>query len=95
MSLLDNQELKGGNGENKDTAEKQNDFFASVFTSEDVDKIPTPALPFPANKDETLSEAKGTEEVVLQQIDISKCNKSLGPDGIYGTSVYSSTEQPQ
>lgn len=42
----------------------RNDFFASVFTTEDVGEISTLDLLFSVNKDEVLSETEMSEEVM-------------------------------
>lgn len=59
-----------------------NNFFASVFTTEDTSNIPVPpTIPIAGNN--ILREINVTEDDTLKLIDNLKVNKSPGPDGIY------------
>ena len=64
----------------QDKAELLNDFFASVFTSEDTDNIP---VPDPRQVESFLTDIKFTEENILQVIKDMKSGSSAGPDEIH------------
>ena len=70
------EEIKG----DLEIAEKLNEFFASVFTAEDLGQIPQPGQP-PLTKE--LSQIMVNKDDVLDQIDKLIINKSPGPDGIH------------
>ena len=70
------EEIKG----DLEIAEKLNEFFASVFTAEDLGQIPLPGQP-PLTKE--LSQIMVNKDDVLDQIDKLIINKSPGPDGIH------------
>ncbi|KAM7181807.1 uncharacterized protein RBU57_000458 [Macrochelys suwanniensis] len=80
---LDDRDTKGALTDDKVIAEKLNEFFASVFTAEDVGEIPQPELTFVGNKSEELSQIEVSVEEILELIDKLNCNKSPGPDGIH------------
>ncbi|CAM4694812.1 unnamed protein product [Caretta caretta] len=75
---LDDRDTKGALKDDKVIAEKLNEFFASVFTAEDVREFPKPEPSFVGDKSEEVS-----LEEVLELTDQLNCNKSLGPDGIH------------
>uniref|UniRef100_K7F0M2 Reverse transcriptase domain-containing protein n=1 Tax=Pelodiscus sinensis TaxID=13735 RepID=K7F0M2_PELSI len=80
---LDDRAIKGAVKDDKAIAEKLNDFFASVFTAEDVGKIPESAPSFVGDESEELSRIEVSLEEVLEQIEKLNVNKSPGPDGIH------------
>uniref|UniRef100_K7F001 Endonuclease/exonuclease/phosphatase domain-containing protein n=1 Tax=Pelodiscus sinensis TaxID=13735 RepID=K7F001_PELSI len=80
---LDHQDIKGAIKDDKAIAEKLNDFFASVFTAEDVGEIPESAPSFVGDESEELSRIEVSLEEVLEQIEKLNVNKSPGPDGIH------------
>uniref|UniRef100_K7EZH3 Reverse transcriptase domain-containing protein n=1 Tax=Pelodiscus sinensis TaxID=13735 RepID=K7EZH3_PELSI len=80
---LDDQAIKGAIKDDKAIAEKLNDFFASVFTAEDVGEIPESAPSFVGDESEELSRIEVSLEEVLEQIEKLNVNKSPGPDGIH------------
>ena len=63
-----------------DKAEVLNQFFASVFTEEDVTSIPTPA---PHQLSSTLTDITFSEDRIIQMIKSMKSGSSAGPDGIH------------
>uniref|UniRef100_K7EWP2 Endonuclease/exonuclease/phosphatase domain-containing protein n=1 Tax=Pelodiscus sinensis TaxID=13735 RepID=K7EWP2_PELSI len=79
---LDDRAIKGAIKDDKAIAEKLNDFFASVFTAEDVGEIPESAPSFVGDESEELSWIEVSLEEVLEQIEKLNVNKSPGPDGI-------------
>ncbi|XP_061469435.1 uncharacterized protein LOC133378834 isoform X1 [Rhineura floridana] len=79
---LDDKGVKGVL-KNDETAEKLNEFFASVFTVEDIGQIPEPELTFAGRDSEELRQIVVTREEVLGLIDNIKTDKSLGPDDIH------------
>ncbi|KAG6940840.1 hypothetical protein G0U57_011320 [Chelydra serpentina] len=80
---LDDRIQKGALKDDKVIAKKLNEFFASVFTAEDVREIPKPELSFVGDKSEELRQIEVSLEEVLELIDKLNCNKSPGPDGIH------------
>uniref|UniRef100_K7EXX2 Endonuclease/exonuclease/phosphatase domain-containing protein n=1 Tax=Pelodiscus sinensis TaxID=13735 RepID=K7EXX2_PELSI len=80
---LDDRAIKGAIKDDKAIAEKLNDFFASVFTAEDVGEIPESAPSFVGDESEELSRIEVSLEEVLEQIEKLNVNKSPGPDGIH------------
>uniref|UniRef100_A0A8C3FHN3 Reverse transcriptase domain-containing protein n=1 Tax=Chrysemys picta bellii TaxID=8478 RepID=A0A8C3FHN3_CHRPI len=68
--------------DDKVIAEKRNEFFASVFTAEDVREIPKPEPAFVGDKSEELSRIEVSLQEVLELIDKLHSNTSPGPDGI-------------
>lgn len=50
MELLDNKGGKGAVKEDKDSSEKLNELFSSVFTLKDISKIPIPDPFIPEGK---------------------------------------------
>ncbi|CAM5114322.1 unnamed protein product [Eretmochelys imbricata] len=80
---LDEQDTKGALKDDKVIAEKLNEFFASVFTAEDVREIPKPEPSFVGDKSEELSQIEVSLEEILELIEKLNSNKSPGPDGIH------------
>ena len=62
-------------------AEVLNDYFSSVFTTEDISSLPVPFTKFEGNKLEHLGQLFVTPEMVAK-IKKMKDNKSPGVDGI-------------
>ena len=60
-------------------AETLNDFFASVFTQEDISNIPTID---PLDFREALSTTQITEQLVMEKLNGLKDKNSTGPDGL-------------
>ncbi|CAM4553636.1 unnamed protein product [Lepidochelys olivacea] len=80
---LDDRDTIGALKDDKVIAEKLNEFFASVFTTEDVREIPKPEPSFVGDKSEELSQIEVSLEEVLELIEKLYRNTSPGPDGIH------------
>ena len=63
-------------------AEFLNEYFSSVFTTEDVGSLPVPFTKFKGNKSENLGQLFVTPEMIAKKIKKMKDNKSSGVDGI-------------
>ena len=63
-------------------AEVLNEYFSSVFTTEDISSLPVPFTKFEGNKSEHLGQLFVTPEMIAQTIKKMKDNKSRGVDGI-------------
>ena len=63
-------------------AEVLNEYFSSVFTTEDISSLPVPFTKFEGNKSEHLGQLFVTPEIIAQKIKKMKDNKSPGVDGI-------------
>ena len=63
-------------------AEVLNEYFSSVFTTEDISSLPVPFTKFEGNKSEHLWQLFVTHEMIAQKIKKMKDNKSPGVDGI-------------
>ena len=63
-------------------AEVLNEYFSSVFTTEDISSLPVPFTKFEGNKSEHLGQLFVTPEMIEQKIKKMKDNKSPGVDGI-------------
>ena len=63
-------------------AEVLNEYFSSVFTTEDISSLPVPFTKFEGNKLEHLGQLFVTPEMIAQKIKNMKDNKSPGVDGI-------------
>ena len=63
-------------------AEVLNEYFSSVFTTEDISSLPVPFTKFEGNKSEHLGQLFVTPEMIAQKIKKMKDNKSPGVDGI-------------
>ena len=59
-----------------------NDYFSSVFTTEDISSLPVPFTKFEGNKSEYLRQLFVTPEIIANKIKKMKDNKSPGVDGI-------------
>ena len=58
-----------------------NEYFRSVFTSEDISSLPVPFTKFEGNKSEHLGQLFVTPEMIAKKIKKMKDNKSPGVDG--------------
>ena len=63
-------------------AEILNEYFSSVFTTEDINSLPVPLTKFEGNKSEHLGQLFVTPEMIAKKIKKMKDNKSPGVDGI-------------
>ena len=59
-----------------------NEYFSSVFTTEDISSLPVPFTKFKGNKSEHLGQLFVTPEMIAKKIKKMKNNKSPGVDGI-------------
>ena len=66
----------------KQMAEVLNEYFSSVFTTEDISSLPVPLTKFEGNKSEHLGQLFVTPEMIAKKIKKMKDNKSPGVDGI-------------
>ena len=63
-------------------AEVLNEYFSSVFTTEDISSLPVPFTKFEGNKSEHLGQLFVTPEMLAKKIKKMKDNKSCRVDGI-------------
>ena len=63
-------------------AEVLNEYFSSVFTTEDISTLPVPFTKFEGNKSKYLGQLFVTPERIAKKIKKMKDNKSPGVDGI-------------
>ena len=63
-------------------AEVLNEYFSSVFTTEDISSLPIPFTKFEGNKSEHLGQLFVTPEMIANKIKKMKDNKSRGVNGI-------------
>ena len=63
-------------------AEVLNEYFSSVFTTEDISSLPVPFIKFEGNKSEHLGQLFVTPEMIAKKIKKMKDNKSPGVDRI-------------
>ena len=63
-------------------AEVLNEYFNSVFTTEDISSLPVPFTNFGGNKSEHLGQLFVTPEMIANRIKKMKDNKSSGVVGI-------------
>ena len=59
-----------------------NEYFSSVFTTEDISSLPVPFTKFEGSKSEHLGQLFVTPEMIAKNIKKKKNNKSPGVDGI-------------
>ena len=59
-----------------------NEYFSSIFTTEDISSLPVPFTKFEGNKSEHLGQLFVTPEMIANKIKKMKDNKSPGVDGI-------------
>ena len=59
-----------------------NEYFSSVFTTEDISSVPVPFTKFEGNKSEHLGQLFVTPEMIAKKFKKMKDNKSPGVDGI-------------
>lgn len=75
--------------DNKTAADVMNDYFASVFTVEDVNNIPEPVKNFNSTLEmDKLNHIEIYEQDVRNKLESLKINKSPGPDGIHAKLLY-------
>ena len=65
-----------------ETRQVLNEYFSSVFTTEDISSLPVPFTKFEGNKSEHLGQLFVTPEMIAKKIKMMKDNKSPGVDGI-------------
>ena len=63
-------------------AEVLDEYFSSVFTTEDISSLPVPFIKFQGSKSENLGQLFVTPEMIANKIKKMKDNKSPGVDGI-------------
>ena len=63
-------------------AEVLNEYFSSIFTTEDIGSLPVPFTKFEGSKSEHLGQLIITPEMIAKKIKKMKDNKSPGVDGI-------------
>ena len=63
-------------------AEVLNEYFSSIFTTEDFSSLPVPLIKFEGSKSEHLGQLFVTPEMIAKKIKMMKDNKSPGVDGI-------------
>ena len=63
-------------------AEVLNEYFSSVFTTEDISSIPVPFTKFEGNKSEHLGQLFVAPEMIAKTVKKTKDNLSPGVDGI-------------
>ena len=63
-------------------AEVLNEYFSSVYTTEDISSLPVPFTKFEGNASEHLGQLFVTPEMIAKKIKKMKDNKSSGVDGI-------------
>ena len=63
-------------------AEVLNEYFSSVFITEDISSLPVPFTKFEGNTSEHLGQLNVTPEMIAKKIKKMKDNKSPGVDGI-------------
>ena len=63
-------------------AEVLNEYFCSVFTTEDISSLPVPVNKLEGNKSEHLRQLFVTHEMIAKKIKKMKDNKSPGVNGI-------------
>ena len=71
-----------------DNASLLNAYFASVFTVENVNSIPTPIEMFLENRNQTLTDIQINEGIVLQKLNKININKCQGSDQIHPKLLY-------
>ena len=59
-----------------------NEYFSSVFTTEDISSLPVPFTKLYGNQSEHLGQLFVTPEMIAKKIKKMKDNKSPGVDGI-------------
>ena len=62
-------------------AEVLNEYYSSVFTTENISSLPVPFTKFDGNKSEHLGQLFVTPEIIAQKMKKMKDNKSPGVDG--------------
>ena len=77
-------ENNGGNmiSDGFQMAQVLNEYFSSVFTTEDISSLPVPFTKFEGNTSKHLGQLFVTSEIIANKIKKMKDNKSPGVDGI-------------
>ena len=70
-----------------------NEYFNSVFNTEDISSVPVSFTEFEGNKSEHLGQLFETPEIIEKKIKKMKENKSSGVDGILPKSLNEIVEQ--
>ena len=65
-----------------------NEYFASVFTVENLQNFPVAEQVFKGNADKALTSIGISETVVLEKLNKLNVNKSHGPDELHGKFLY-------
>ncbi len=60
-----------------------NNYFLSVFTQENLSTLPEGVQVYEGNDNDRLSDGTVTRQIVQEEIDKLKKNKSPGPDGLF------------
>lgn len=74
--------------DDKKRADIFNEYFATVFTTEDKSNIPEPEQVFLGSVTDELVDIKITPEMVRSKLDELNVNKSSGPDGLHPKLLY-------
>ena len=74
-------------------AQVLNEYFSSVFTTEDISSLPVPFIKFEGNKSEHLGQLFVTPKMIAQKIKKMRDNKSPGVDGIVPKLLMEGVEQ--
>ena len=69
-------------------SEVLNEYFSSVFTTEDISSLPVPFAKFEGNKSDHLGQLFVTPEMIAKKIKTMKDNKSPGVYGIPPANYY-------
>ena len=79
------QEYNSGNiiSDGFQMAEILNEYFSSIFTTEDISSLPVPFTKFEGTKSEHLGQLFVTPEIIAKKIKKMKDNKSPGVDGYH------------
>ena len=74
--------------ENREASNLLNNYFASVFTKEDVSVVPEPEVVFKGTEYQCLAEIEINKDIVLEKLNSINVNKCQGPDEIHGKIIY-------
>jgi len=84
--------LKNSGGDvingNKETANLLNEYFASVFTRENLGNLPHADEVYHGSIEQSLSHVSITEQIVFEKISKVNVNKSQGPDQIHNKMLF-------
>ena len=73
---------------NKETANLLNEYFASVFTRENLGNLPHADEVYHGSIEQSLSHVSITEQIVFEKISKVNVNKSQGPDQIHNKMLF-------